>query len=372
MKSSEINVWSYLSEYESQRKDILNIVDRVFSSGRLIFGEELRLFEQEFSKWLDVKCCIGVGNGTDAITIALQSLNIGCGDEVITVSSTAVPTISAIVAAGARPVFCDIDNSSYNIDVSKVSDLINENTKAIIAVHLYGNACKLIELKKICEQKSLYLIEDCAQAHGTLYQGKKVGSVGDVAAFSFYPTKTLGGYGDAGACVTNDDKTAEKMRKIRFYGMEKSYYSEIDGINSRMDEVHAGILRYKLNNLDNDINRRREIARFYREELINTDYIMPEEEQNSYHSYYLFAVRHNKRDEIIKFLKEQKVNINISYPWPVHSMPPYKKYPKSDMQNTDMLASTVFSLPMYPTLTDNEVMKVVKLLKIFHNKRNLN
>ena len=365
MKNSEINVWSYLEEYADNRENILEIVDRVFSSGRLIFGEELNQFEREFASWLNVKYCIGVGNGTDSITLALKSLDIGHDDEVITVSSTAVPTISAIVAAGAKPVFCDIDMTSYNIDVSKVADLIGPKTKAIVVVHLYGNACRMKEIREISDRYSLYLIEDCAQAHGTWYGEKKVGSFGDIASFSFYPTKTLGGYGDAGACVTNDERIAKKITSLRFYGMEKTYFSEIDGVNSRMDEIHAGILRYKLRQLDNHIQRRREIAKLYTNELFNTEYILPTEEPNSKHSYYLYVLRHEKRNEIIEFLKKRQINVNISYPWPVHSMPPYKKYKANDMENTNKLAKTVFSLPMYPTLTDNEVLKVAETLKRF-------
>ena len=276
----EINVWSYLEEHSNYENDISKIVKKVFNSGRLIFGKELENFEKNFSAWIGVKYGIGVGNGTDAIKIGINSLGIGQGDEIITVSNTAVPTVSAIVDSGAKPVFCDIKSDTYNIDVGKIENLITKKTKAIIAVHLYGHPADVIELKKICKKYNLSLIEDCAQSHGARYMNKKTGSFGDLAAFSFYPTKILGGYGDGGMVVTNKKALYEKNKMIRFYGMKNRYFSEINGINSRLDEVHAAILNYKLESLDKDIERRRDIAKYYNDEIKNDFIIKPIEEKN--------------------------------------------------------------------------------------------
>ena len=363
MTKDPINVWSYLEQYSEEEDEIIQIVKDVFRSGKLILGENVSMFEKEFSSYVESKYGVGVGNGTDAIELALKATGIKDGDEVITVSNTAVPTVSAIVATGGKPVFCDIDEETYNISIKNVQEMITKKTKAIVCVHLYGHPAEITELKKICNKEDIILIEDCAQSHGAKIDNKTCGSFGDISAFSFYPTKILGTLGDGGMCVTSDDAYYKKLKMLRFYGMEDQYFSLIDGVNSRLDEVHAAILRYKLKNINNEINRRREIAKIYNEGLVDTDLVLPIEKENSFHAYYLYVVRHPKRDKILEDLKEMNINLNISYPWPIHTMPPFENYKKGSMTKTESVAKEIFSLPMYPALTDNKVEQVIESLK---------
>lgn len=363
MSKNKINVWSYLEDHQIQKKEISKLVDEVFLSGRLILGNNVKSFEDNFSNWVGVQYGIGVGNGTDAIKLALLALNIGKNDEVITVSNTAVPTVSAIVEAGADPVFCDVEED-YNISVKKIESLISKKTKAILLVHLYGHPAEVSKVKAICKKYGLFLIEDCAQAHGSKYKNKITGSFGDISAFSFYPTKILGGYGDGGMCLTSKLTLNKKLRMLRFYGMKDLYFSEIEnGVNSRLDEVHAAILDYKLKYLDLDIEKRRKIAALYNHELEDYDILLPEEKENYFHSYYLYVVRHKNRTKIMKRLKEVDINCNISYPYPIHSMPPFKKFKKSTMKTTNKLSKEIFSLPMYSGLSEKNQLKVIKELK---------
>ena len=357
-----INVWDYLEEHKDLENDVSKIVRNVFRSGRLILGKSVQDFEKNFSNWNQVKFGVGVGNGTDAIKLALMATGIKAGDEVITTSNTAVPTVSAIVETGAIPVFCDVYESTYNINIELIESLITKKTKAIVGVHLYGHPIKLSEIKKICKKYNLIFVEDCAQSHGAKYLGKKVGSFGNVSAFSFYPTKILGGYGDGGMCLTNRKQYYDKLKKLRFYGMEKTYFSQIDGVNSRLDEVQAALLDYKLKKLNLYIKKRRAIAKRYNEELKNTNLVLPQEKKNYFHSYYLYVVRHENRDEIIKKLAKENIIVNISYPWPIHTMPPFKKYKKTNMKVTNKVAKEIFSLPLYPELDAKKQSKVIKIL----------
>ncbi len=361
-----INVWSYLEEYNEYEDEVSNIVSEVFKSGRLILGQKVLEFENEFASWVGAKYGTGVGNGTDAIKLGLLSKSIGAGDEVITVSNTAVPTVSAILETGAKPVFCDVNEDDFNISANLIESLITKKTKAIVCVHLYGHSANIKEIKKICQNHKLFLIEDCAQSHGAKYKNKTTGNFGDVSAFSFYPTKILGGFGDGGMCLTNNMKTDKKLKMLRFYGMKDRYYSEIsDGVNSRLDEVQAAILNFKLKRLDDDIKKRRKIAKIYNDELSDTNLILPIEKKDYFHSFYVYVVRHENRDFILKKLKEHGVNLNISYPYPIHSMPPFKQYKKTKMRNTNRLSKEIFSLPMYPALTVEKIERVIKILKKF-------
>tara|TARA_B100001540_G_scaffold312141_1_gene332756 strand:- start:6760 stop:7869 length:1110 start_codon:yes stop_codon:yes gene_type:complete len=363
LTKESINVWSYLEEYYQEEDEIIEIIKNVFRSGRLILGENVSNFEKEFSSYVDSKYGVGVGNGTDAIKLALKAVGIKAGDEVLTVANTAVPTVSAIVETGASPVFCDIDEETYNISIKEVRGLISNKTKAIVCVHLYGHPAEIIELQNICNENNIYLIEDCAQSHGSKIDDKKCGSFGDISAFSFYPTKILGTFGDGGMCVTSNEDNFKKLKMLRFYGMEDQYFSLIDGVNSRLDEVHAAILRHKLKKIDEDINRRREIAKIYSEALADTDLILPIEKDNAFHSYYLYVVRHKERDSILKKLSELDINLNISYPWPIHKMPPFENCKRGDLTSTETVAKEIFSLPMYPGLSNDKVNKVIQSLK---------
>ena len=370
-----IKVWDYLKEYELLRDDILKAVDDVFKGGTLIFGPKLEEFEEKFSKYCDSKHGIGVGNCTDALYISLKACEIGQGDEVITVSNTAVPTVTAIVNAGAIARFVDIDKYSL-IDVTKIGKAITKKTKAIIPVHLFGQTCDMNKIMELAKKYNLKVIEDCAQAHGATYYNKKAGSIGHIGCFSFYPTKIFGAYGDGGFITTNDKNLYDKMHRIRFLGMEKKkmssghwngkYYAIEHGTNSRLDEVHAAILLKKLEHLDSWINRRRSIAAKYYKELKNFNIELPIEAPNNKHAYYVYVVAHKNRDNILAQLAKKDIHLNISYPWPIHVMDAYKHFVSSDgdyLKVTEDRAKKIFSLPMYPTLTDEEQVIVINELK---------
>ena len=360
-----INVWGYLKEYAETKEELLKAVTEVFESGTLILGQKVRDFEQAYSDYIGVKYGVGCDNGTNAITLALKALGIGEGDEVITVSNTAIPTVSAIVTAGATPVFVDIDPETYLMDVTKVEATITPKTKAILPVHLYGQCVDMDPLLDIAKRHHLYVVEDCAQAHGAEYGGRKAGSMGDISTTSFYPTKILGGYGDGGMVNTNDEKVAERLRRLRFYGTEKTYYATEHGNNSRLDELQAALLLTKLPKIEQYIHRRREIAAMYQEALAGIGLIHPKEAPYGRHAYYLYVVRHPNRDEIVKKLRENDIHVNISYPWPIHTMKAYQYlgWKIGDLPETEAAAKEIFSLPMYPSLTNEEVARVVEVIR---------
>jgi aminotransferase EvaB len=359
-----IKVWDYLKEYQVEREQILDALDSVFQSGQLILGEKVELFEKEYSAYCGVKYSVGVDNGTNAIFLALKALDIGIGDEVITVSNTAIPCVSAIVSAGATPVFADILEESFLLDASKLEALITAKTKAILVVHLYGQCVDMDEVIKIADNNRIPIIEDCAQSHGATYKGRVAGSMGLLAATSFYPTKILGTYGDGGMVSTNDETLYYKLKRLRFYGAEKSYFSVQHGYNSRLDEIHAAILSFKLARIETYLSRRREIARFYDCYLADTGLVLPKQMPYGKHSYYIYVVRHPLRDGILKSLRDQAIFLNISYPWPIHCMTGYHYlgYKEGDLPVTERLAKEIFSLPMYPSLSEEEQMQVCDAL----------
>ena len=360
-----IKVWNYLKEYENEKEEIHAAIERVLKSGVLILGESVKKFEEEFAKYCGVKFGVGVNSGTDALFLGLKALGIGSGDEVITVANTAVPTVSAIVSTGATPRFVDIDPETYLMDTSMLEKTITEKTKCILPVHLYGQCVNMDDVRNIADAYGLKVLEDCAQSHGATFNGKKAGSMSDLAAFSFYPTKVLGGFGDGGMVITNDENLYKKLRRLRFYGMEKTYYSQEHGYNSRLDELHAAILLCKLNRLDEYISRRRSIARQYNQFLTDTDLFLPETMPGNEHVYYLYVCRHPKRDKIVSELKARDIIVNISYPWPIHTMTAYQflGYKAEDLPNTEKVAEEIFSLPMYPSLTDAEQKLVITALR---------
>ena len=366
-KSPKIFVWSYLSEYERYKKKILNVVDNVFKSGNLILSNEVNDFENHFSKFTNTKYGIGVNSGTDALQIALMSINIKSGDEVITVSNTAVPTVSAIISCNAKPVFVDINEDDFLINPNLIESKINKNTKVIIPVNLYGQSADYDKINKIAKKYKLKVIEDCAQSAGACFKNKPSGSFGDLSAFSFYPTKNLGAYGDGGMIVTNNKKLNLRCKKLRKYGMKKMYYSEIHGINSRLDEVQAAILNFKLKKLNSDVKKRRRIAELYNKNIKCNELILPNENEKNYHSFYVYVVRHKRREKIMDYLKRNNIFCNISYPYPIHSMRGYKdlNVKKNDLKITSKLSKEIFSLPMYPDLTDKNIEKVIKTLNKF-------
>lgn len=359
-----IRVWSYLDELKAEESEIQDAVNSVLHSGTLILGENVKKFEEEFASWCGAASGVGVNSGTDALFLALKAWGIGEGDEVITVSNTAVPTAAAVGAAGARARFVDVEYESSLMDTSRLAEAVNERTKAIIPVHLYGQCVDMDAVGALARERGLKVLEDCAQSHGALQNGRCSGSMGDLAAFSFYPTKILGGYGDGGMILANSEDDDEKLRRLRFYGMSGTYYSIEEGYNSRLDELHAGILRKKLKHLDAYIERRRELARRYDEALGGTELGLPVEKPGNRHAYYLYVVRHPERDRILSHLKSRDIHLNISYPWPIHIMPAYRRlgYSEGDFPVTERLAKEIFSLPMFPSLTGEAQKRVIRAL----------
>ncbi len=367
-----IKYWDYLREYKKEKKNILNSVDKVFKSGTLLLGNELKKFEKNFCKFNKSKFGLGVANGTDALFIALKSLDIGKNDEVITVSNTAIPTVAAITNTGAIVKFADI-GKDFLIDTNKIKNLINKKTKAIITVHLFGQMCEMDTIIKIAKKYKLKVIEDCAQSTGATYKGKKAGTLGDVGCHSFYPTKILGAYGDGGFLTTNNKKLFEKMHRFRFYGIDtlgvnkkwqNKYYSIDQGINSRLSEVQSSILNLKFIKLSGLIKRRRAIAKKYFEGLKNTSLELPLINNGNFHVFHIFEVAHPKRDLIIKKMKSKKINLSIHYKYPIHTMSGYKHFnnKKNPLKETEIKSKKIFSLPIYPLLKNNEVDTIIKNL----------
>ncbi|GAA2267885.1 MULTISPECIES: DegT/DnrJ/EryC1/StrS family aminotransferase [Kitasatospora] len=361
-----IRVWDYLLEYENERDDILDAVDSVFRSGQLVFGASMRAFEEEFAAYHGVRHGIGVDNGTNAIKLALQALGIGPGDEVITVSNTAAPTVVAIDAVGATAVFVDVHPDTYLMDTEQVAAAVTDRTRALLPVHLYGQCADLTALEPIAARHGLALLEDCAQAHGARHHGRVAGSTGDAAAFSFYPTKVLGAYGDGGAVLTRDDEVAARLRRLRYYGMADRYYVvQTPGHNSRLDEVHAEILRRKLRRLDGYVAARQAVARRYVEALADTELVLPVTAEGNTHVHYVYVVRHPQRDAILEALREQDIALNISYPWPVHTMSGFAHLgvARGSLPVTEALAEEIFSLPVYPSLPADQQDRVIEALR---------
>ncbi|HET6289037.1 MAG TPA: DegT/DnrJ/EryC1/StrS family aminotransferase, partial [Amycolatopsis sp.] len=344
-------VWDYLAEYGEERLDLLDAVETVFNSGQLVLGASLRGFEAEFAAYHGVGHCVGVDNGTNAIKLGLQALGVGPGDEVITVSNTAAPTVVAIDGTGATPVFVDVREDDFLMDTSQVAAAITERTKCLLPVHLYGQCVDMAPLRELAAKHGLSILEDCAQAHGARQNGTIAGSTGDAAAFSFYPTKVLGAYGDGGATITSREDVERRLRRLRYYGMEERYYTiETPAHNSRLDEVQAEILRRKLKRLDAYTAGRRAVAERYAEGLGDTELKLPRTVPGNEHVYYVYVVRHPRRDEILERLKAYDIQLNISYPWPVHTMTGFAHlgYETGSLPVTEKLAGEIFSLPMYP------------------------
>lgn len=359
-----IKIWDYLSEYEQHREAILAAVDETFRSGRLILADKVKKFEADFPAWCGARLGVGVNSATDALFLALKALGVGPGDEVITVANTAVPTVSAIVSAGGFPRYVDIDPATYLMDVTQLEAAITARTKVILPVHLYGQCVNMDAVRAIAAKHGLKVLEDCAQSTGALQNGRMSGSLGDVAAFSFYPTKVLGAYGDGGMVVTDDDEIARQVRLMRMYGMDGRYYSDRHGYNSRLDEVQAAILLVKMGFIDADIARRQELAARYNAALAGTGLVLPKVAPGNVHSYYVYVVRHPDRGRIMAELAKRDILVNISYPWPISTMKAYEDhgYKVGDLPVTEALAAEIFSLPMYATLSDADHQRVCAAL----------
>ena len=350
--------------YLAHQHEIDRAIGEVLARGRYILGAEVAAFELEFADYIGVDHGIGVASGTDAIELALRACEIGPGDLVFTVSHTAVATVAAIELAGATPVLVDIDPQSYTMDVAALEAAISAvpqgTPKAVMPVHIYGNPADLHALTSIARTHGLMVIEDCAQSHGATLDGKRTGGWGDIAAFSFYPTKNLGAFGDGGMIVTRRQELADKVRLLQQYGWRERYVSDIAGRNSRLDEIQAAILRIKLRSLDADNERRRAIAGAYDAAFADSDLGLPEVRHGASHVYHQYVVQSPVRDAMQQDLKSKGVGTLIHYPVPVHLQPAYagRISCPSGMRNTEALARRILSLPMYPQMT-NEQTRIV-------------
>ncbi len=360
------------AQFLSHRAQIESAVAAVFASGRYVLGEQVKTFESEFAAYCGACEGIGVNSGTDAIVLALRACGVGPQAEVVTVSHTAVATVSAIELAGAIPVFADIERDSFTIDPVKVQEAITARTRAIVAVHLYGQAADLDPLLAICRSKGIPLIEDCAQAHGAIYKGKRVGSIGEAGCFSFYPTKNLGAIGDGGMVVTSSRALAAQVRKLREYGWNEARDSTVPGMNSRLDELQAAILRVKLRNLDRDNNCRVRIANQYEAGLADSGIELPKSRAHCSHVYHLYVVRTAGRNELREFLRTRGITTLMHYPLPVHQQTAYVgRLPQANLHETEAAAGEILSLPMYPELSSEEVMEVIAAIREWRKEMGL-
>ena len=374
----------YASEYEEAALKVLR-------SGQYIGGKEVLSFEEEFANYSGAKYAISCGNGTDAIILALRALGIGKGDEVITVSWTFFATAESIAAVGATPIFIDVCKDTYCMDPSLIEGAITEKTKAVLPVHFYGNSCEMDTIKGICKKHNLFLIADCAQAAGTRYKGERKNILGDVSCFSFFPTKNLGCDGDGGMVLTDDADIARACRSLKVHGSgkdgfwtlkrsyemkgeefpqnlpigENKYYNYLIGYNSRLDAIQAAILRKKLAHLDEFIEQRRSNAAIYNKKFGNTEYVLPVEGKDSYHSYYIYALKHNNAKNIMAKLKEAGVACGTYYPVPLHLQGVFASlgYNVGDLPITEELSRTTFAIPVFPELNNEERQYIINQIQ---------
>jgi dTDP-4-amino-4,6-dideoxygalactose transaminase len=349
-------------QYKRFEKQILNAVTRICESGHYILGEEVERFEDEFAAYCGSKFAVGVASGTEALYLALRALDIiGPDDEVITSPFTPVPTASAIVMAGARPVFIDVNENDFLLNIGQLEDVISKKTKAIMPVHLFGNVAEMDKIMQIAQKYSLFVVEDACQAHGSVYKGKKAGSRGDIGCFSFYPTKNLGAYGDGGMVVTDNPQLAEKLKLLRDYGRDGLFTTKMLGINSRLDEIQAAILRIKLQFLDEMNNQRKNLAKIYFERLKGILIEFPIVAEGVETNYHVFVVRCKQlRNELRSYLEKSEIQTNIYYPVSMHLQVAFKYlgYKKGDFLMSEKAHDEVLALPMYSEL-DPAVVEMV-------------
>ena len=349
----------YQEEYEQKALEVLR-------SGWYILGNEVKEFEKEFAAYTGSKHCVGLASGLDALWIAFRILGIGPGDEVLVQGNTYIASVMGITMNGATPVFVEPDEY-FNIDTKKLEEKITDKTKAILVVHLYGQASKMDDVLALCEKYNLRLVEDCAQSHGACFNGQMTGSFGDIGCFSFYPSKNVGAFGDAGAIVTNDDKIAEDFRVFRNYGSEKRYYNKIVGANSRLDEMQAGLLRVRLDHADAMKAERIKIAERYTAELKNPKIQLPKVRDICTAVWHQYVIRCEERDRLIEYLDEKGIGTIIHYPIPPHLAEAYKYlgYQEGAFPITEKCAKTVLSIPMYVGMTEEEQTRVIEALNAF-------
>lgn len=349
----------YQEEFENK---ILNVM----RSGWYILGMEVSAFETEFATYTGVKHCVGLASGLDALWIAFRVLGIGQGDEVLVQANTYIASVMGITINGATPIFVEPDEY-YNIDASKLEEKITDRTKAILVVHLYGQASNMVPIMDVARKYNLRVVEDCAQSHGARFNGQMTGTFGDIGCFSFYPSKNLGAFGDAGAIVTNDSAIAEDVRVFRNYGSEKRYYNKVVGTNSRLDEIQAGLLRVRLSHIDELEVEKRDICKRYLSGLDADKFVLPSIRDGATHIWHQFVIRSNRRDELVEYLKEKDIGSIIHYPIPPHLSEAYRYlgYNKGDFPITEHYANSVLSIPLYNGMTIEEQDYVIECMNQF-------
>ena len=352
------------AQYLSIKDEIDSAIQEVLDSTQFIKGPQVEKFEKDFADYVGANHCVGVGNGTDALYLALKALGVGPGDEVITVPNTFIATTESISLTGAKIVWCDIDYDTYLMDPTKVEDLITEKTKVILPVHLYGNVAELEPLRKIADKYNLCLVSDAAQAHGAKYKGKDINYYSDITTYSFYPGKNLGAYGDAGAIVTDDKKLAKKIRMLSDHGRSKKYIHEFEGINSRLDTIQAAILSVKLKYLDEWINKRRKIAEEYNKHLSKLNWLKtPYVNDWVKHVYHLYVIKliDKDRDELVDYMQSNGITVGIHYPVPLNKQPAYKKR-KKEFKQIVSISREILSLPIYPEIDKESQNRIINVL----------
>lgn len=364
----EVPFVSFLPLERELDKELRDAFERVYTSSWYIGGKEDENFEKNFARYCNREYCVGTGNGLDAIMLSLKALGITNGDEVIVPSNTYIATALAVTYVGANVVFVEPDLNTFNIDPNRIEEKITDKTKAIIAVHLYGQSCQMDKIMEIAKKHKLYLVEDCAQAHGATFKDKKIGSFGDIAAFSFYPGKNLGALGDAGAIVTDNKDLADKVRALGNYGSDYKYHHIYKGNNSRLDELQAAFLDVKLSSLDKINENRRSIANKYLSKIKNNKIILPAVIENAQPVWHIFGVRCKERDSLEEYLKEKGIYTNKHYPIPIHLQECYKdlKYKKGDFPIAEEISSTELSLPIFYGMTEEEINYVIESINSFN------
>lgn len=355
-------------QYQTIKPEIDAAIENIITRSAFVGGEEVRSFETEFAAYCEAKACVGVGNGTDAIHLTLRAMGIGPGDEVITVAHTFIATSEAISMTGARPVFVDIKEDTMLMDPELLEQAITPRTKVIMPVHLYGQPCDLDAIMEIADRHGLKVIEDAAQAHGARWRGRRVGSMGEAACFSFYPGKNLGAFGDAGAIVSQDEELLERVRMLANHGRLEKYTHKVEGVNSRLDGLQAAILRVKLRHLDEWNESRRRLADFYFETLSGNELQMPVVDEKALPVWHLFVVRVADREAFQQKLKDQGIATGVHYPVPLHLQPAchYLGIPLGSLPVTEEVSGEVVSLPMYPELTAAQMETVVSAITMTH------
>lgn len=355
-----------LAQFKSYSKEIHEAINRVLENGNYILGPEVTAFEKAFAQYCNVNHAVGVNSGTDALILTLRSMGVGSGDEVITVSHTALATLSAVIATGAKPVLVDICPSYYTIDPLLIEKAITSKTKVIIAVHVYGQLADMDAIMLIAKKHNLLVIEDCAQSTGAIYKGKRAGSIADAGCFSFYPTKNLGAIGDGGMVITKNNELADRIARLRQYGWNLDRHTEEPGLNSRLDELQAAILHVKLKHLDADNIKRHEIAKAYKKGLADLPIELPAERPEANHVFHLYVIKCNQRNELKKKLAAAEIYAGIHYPVPGHLHGGYSKLcilPEHGLPETEKILENILSLPMYPEMTDLDIARVLSVIK---------